>query len=87
MKLTSNRELHDYLLALSTKLTSRGDQKLSRVVTAARRHAAGMSTEFLGESRIALRQVAKGKLGILDEEELAEVLEILNQLDSAFDER
>jgi hypothetical protein len=46
-----------------------------------------MSTEFLGESRIVLREVAKDKSGILDEAEHAELLVILNQIDSAFDKR
>ena len=87
MKLTSNRELYDYLLALSAKVTSRGDSELGQKIAAASRHAAGMSTEFLGESRIALRGVARDKSGILNEAEHAELLEILRQLDSAFDKR
>ena len=87
MKLTSNRELYDYLLALSAKVTSRGDSELGQKIAAASRHAAGMSTEFLGESRIALREVAKDKSGILTHAEYTELSAVLKQIDSAFSDR
>ncbi len=83
----SKRELYEYLLTLSAKLTDRGAENLSQAVVTASRHAAGMSTEFLGESRIALREVAKDKSGILTPAECVELSAVLKQIDSAFSNR
>jgi len=85
MKLANNRELYEYLLSLSTTLQSRGGDALSQIVSAASRHAAGMSTEFLGESRIALRQVAQDTGGILSPAEQGDLCDVLEQLDQALD--
>ena len=87
MGLKSKQELYEYLLTLSAKLTGRGAEKLGRAVITASRHAAGMSTEFLGESRIALREVAKDKSGILTHAEYTELSAVLKQIDSAFSDR
>ena len=87
MKLVDNRQLYEYLLSLSNTLTRSGAESLSLAVTTAARYAAGMSTEFLGESRIALRKVAQDRSAILNEAERAELLAILQQLDFAFDKR
>jgi len=46
-----------------------------------------MSTEFLGESRIALQEVTKAKGSVLDKAEHAELSEILKQIDSAVSRR
>src|ERR1051326_4014355 len=40
---TANRELYEYLLALASKLKSRGSEHLSQTLMQASRHAAGMS--------------------------------------------
>jgi hypothetical protein len=40
----NNRELYEYLVALSSRLASHGLDDLSKDVVAASRHAAGMST-------------------------------------------
>ena len=87
MKLANNRELYDYLLSLHKKLTERGAEILGKEVATASRYAAGMSTEFLGESRIILRKVAQDRSPILNEAERTELLAILQQLDAAFDRR
>jgi hypothetical protein len=86
MKLASNRELYEYLLSLSSILKSRGSEELSHLVREASRFAAGMSTEFLGESRIALRQVVNDA-DILRQEEQADLLDVIDQLDIALDRR
>jgi len=86
-KLSSNRHLYDYLLSLSAELNTRGSGELSAVAGAASQHAWGMSTEFLGESRIALRRVLREEAGILSENERVDLLNVLQQLDSALDKR
>lgn len=56
MRLSDNHQLYDYLVAMSIKLNNRGAVELSRDVAAASRLVATIpDTEFLGESRIALR--------------------------------
>jgi hypothetical protein len=87
MKLSSNRQLYDFLVSLSTALGNRGNRDLSAVATAASRFASGMSTEFLGESRIALRRVLREEAGTLNDNERADLQDVLRQLDSAFDDR
>jgi hypothetical protein len=85
--LSNNRELFEYLLYLAAELEKRSVNELSEVVTFASKHASGMSTEFLGESRIALRRVLKEGDGILTVQERADVSDVLKQLDQALDHR
>ena len=87
MKLTSNKELYDYLLTFSSTLKSRKRERLSQLLTSASGHAAGMSTEFLGESRIALREVSREQDSALTREEQGQVLEVPAQLDATLDRR
>jgi len=87
MTLADNRRLYEYLLTLASKLKSQGREDLGQIVVSASRQAAGLSTEFLGESRIALREVAREQAGALTEEEARELTEVLQQLDAALDRR
>jgi hypothetical protein len=85
MKLQSNRDLYQYLLVLSEQLKSRGSEELSAMVVSATRLAGDIPiTEFLGESRIALRRVKKEAGSLLNEEERLELKEVLKQLDASF---
>jgi hypothetical protein len=84
MSLDNNRQLYDYLAAMGAKLNARGAVELSRAVLAASRMAATIpDTEFLGESRIALRRV-ENEQTVLTEDERLELLGVLRQLDEAF---
>ena len=85
--LSNNQELYDYLLLLSSQLKQRDLQELSEVVLFASRQASGMSTEFLGESRIALRQVLQKGAKVLTEQERECIKDVLKQLDTALDKR
>lgn len=85
--LSNNKELYAYLLSLAAVLEKRGSSELSETVTHASRHASGMSTEFLGESRIALRRVSKETGDVLDLSEHNDLSEVLRQLDAALDKR
>ena len=86
-QLSNNKELYDYLVDLSATLRKRGAESLASIVYAASRHAVGLSTEFLGESRIALRKVSDSDQSVLSETERAEITDVLNQLSSALDRR
>jgi hypothetical protein len=87
MRLEDNQQLYDYLAAIGATLNARGAVELSRLVLAARRAAAGIPiTEFLGESRIALRRV-EDEQNVLTEGERLELLDVLRQLDEAFSRR
>lgn len=84
MRLENNRQLYEYLAAIGAMLDTRGAVELSHVVLAASRMAAGIPvTEFLGESRIALRRV-ENEENVLTESEHLELLAVLRQLDEAF---
>ena len=86
--LASNAELYEYLTTLSKTLEERGSKKLANVVLHASQTAAGnMITEFLGESRIALRQVVKDSRRTLTKEERDKVKAVLRQLEDVFEKR
>jgi hypothetical protein len=85
--LSNNAELYQYLLHLSAILQERDAKQLGEAVVHASKCSAGMSTEFLGESRIALRQVLKKGAGLLTTQERDDVKDVLRQLDKALDER
>jgi len=86
-QLKSNSELYQYLVRLISRLRTRGAAELADSVEFASRQASGISTEFLGESRIALRKLLEKEHGILTETERKEASEILRQLDAALDGR
>jgi hypothetical protein len=86
-KFANNQELSEYLVSLSSDLKGRGAEQLSKVVDFARGQAVGMSTEFLGESRVALRRVLEEENGILKDQERDKLLDALRQLDEALDRR
>lgn len=81
---SNNRELYDYLIFLISALKERGAKALSEAVTFASGQASSMSTEFLGESRIALRQVLKEENGVLLQQERDDLLQVVKQLDDVF---
>lgn len=85
--LLSNEQLYDYLRSLSSDLGKRGLRELSDSLLSATRQASGISTEFLGESRIALRHVLKRERGGLTDQERGDIQSILKQLDAALDKR
>jgi hypothetical protein len=86
-RLENNRQLYDYLAAIGATLNTRGAVDLGHIVLAASRTAAGMPvTEFLGESRIALRRV-ENEQNVLTERERLELIDVLRHLDEAFNRR
>ena len=85
--LSDNADLYRFLLEIEHTLRRGGSDKLAEAVKTASRHAAGMSTEFLGESRIALREVFKAGVNALGEKDLSNVADVLRQLDEALERR
>jgi hypothetical protein len=87
MRLRNNEQLYDYLVAMSATLKNRGAAELSRGVVAASKIVATIPvTEFLGESRIALRKVENEET-VLTDEERSDLRDVLRQLDEAFTRR
>ena len=85
--LASNKDLYAYLVALSTKLKDREAKSLAAIVHSASRQAAGLSNEFLGESRIALRKVYDSDEAGLSGTERVEMAKVLETLTAALDRR
>jgi len=86
--LSDNQDLYKYLLFLASVLKQRGATALSEIVQFASRQASTFpATEFLGESRIALRRVLDEEKGILNNEERTDLCDVLKQLDNAFKRR
>jgi hypothetical protein len=85
--LSTNSDLYQYLLQLAGDLRKLGSTDLADIVTTASNQASGMTTEFLGESRIALRQVRRRGRSILSEQACADLVDVLKQLDAALDKR
>jgi flagellar biosynthesis chaperone FliJ len=83
MYLGSNQELYDYLLRLAQELQDHGAKELGEMVAGASRHAAGLSTEFLGESRIALQHIILEGKNALTATQRADVEDVLQQLTAA----
>lgn len=87
MELQSKRELYEYMVGLAKILDARSASDLSALVLAASRHAATFpTTEFLGEARLALRQV-QSREGLLSDSERTDLFDVLSQLDRAFEKR
>jgi hypothetical protein len=85
MQLNSNKELYDFLVHLAQDLKGRGASELSELAAFASRQSTGMSTEFLGECRIALRRIVQEEKGALTASERADVEGVLQQLAVAID--
>ena len=86
--LSNNQDLYEYLLFLDSLLKQRGAMALSEIVQFASMQASTFPvTEFLGESRIALRRVLDEENGILNKQERTDLHDVLKQLNSAFNKR
>ncbi len=85
--LSSNSDLYEYLHQLEANLRKHGATDLADAVGFAGRQASSTSTEFLGESRIALRRVSsRGRIALTGLER-SELDDVLRQLDAALDRR
>jgi hypothetical protein len=85
--LSSNAELYTYLLSLKTMLEGNGAFDLASIAEFASRHARGMITEFIGEARIALREIYSSNRNGLTDVEKAFLHDVIAQLDATFDRR
>lgn len=85
--LFSNKDLYEYLQFLSSILEKREATSLNTAITFALAQASSSSTEFIGESRIALQRVVNEEKQILSDQERGDLLGVLKQLDNALDRR
>lgn len=81
--MSSNRDLYEYLSSLSLTLKSRGLRELSDSLDFAMGQASSSSTEFLGESRIALQRILNEEHGALTGEERVTLAGVLEQIEKA----
>jgi hypothetical protein len=79
--LTSNSELHRYLLQLADILAKRSMPVAADSVRRAATQSTGLSTEFLGESRIALVNALEAGEESLTDEERNHLIAVIAQLD------
>lgn len=82
-----NTDLYAYLGRLQQTLEDRGSRDLAEVVRRALQFASGMSAEFLGESRIALRTVSQARNNPLDQSERQVLAQAILELDVALDRK
>ena len=83
MRLSNNTDLYHDLLVLGDLLAEKGSQKLAERVRLAARQGTGLSTEFLGESRNALKHVLDAENGILLAHERDELSSVIGQVEIA----
>jgi hypothetical protein len=81
--LASNTDLYNYLRSLANLLTERGSAELAESIRFAASQGTGLTTEFLGESRIALQRVLDSDVGALQLQERDELRGVIGQVEAA----
>jgi hypothetical protein len=78
------KELYEFLLKTSSELKTQGATELAGIVEVASSFASGvrigLTTEFVGESRIALSRVLKGGADLLSPQKRSDIDDVLHQL-------
>lgn len=87
MYFSSNEDLYKYLLYLISILNERGRGDLGEKIDFARKQAASSATEFLGESRIALKEVLQKSEKSLNEQEKDDLASAIVQISDALGRR
>jgi hypothetical protein len=83
IRLNNNQALYDYLLHLAAECEAHGATRAREILTQAIGCAAGMSTEFLGESKIALQRILREEENALTAAHRADVGDVLQQITAA----
>ena len=78
--LANNAELHQYLQQTADSLAALGRHAAAKQLRRAAAQAAGLSTEFLGESRNALAEVLRSEGSAMPPAERDRLIAIINQL-------
>ena len=81
--LASNTELHAYLLQTAEALTRLGQNEAAKKVRSAADQGTGLSTEFLGESRIALADALRSASSAMSPADRHRLTAVISQLDRA----
>jgi hypothetical protein len=82
-KLENNTDLYEYLRSLADLLKGGSAAPLVEYLDAAARQATSLSTEFLGESQIALKKVLDTENGALTNTEREELRSVIKQIEFA----
>jgi hypothetical protein len=82
-KLENNTDLYEYLRSLADLLKGRSAAPLVEYLDTAARQATSLSTEFLGESQIALKKVLDTENGALTNTEREELRSVIKQIEFA----
>jgi hypothetical protein len=85
MYFSSNEDLYKYLLYLISILNERDRGDLSEIIEFASTQAESSAAEFLGESRIALKEVLLKSGSILNEKEKIDLTGALAQIRNALE--
>jgi len=80
IKLSNNTQLYHYLLSLAKRLEGTAAAPLEPQLRFAASQGTSLSTEFLGESLIALRMVLKEEGGVLESNERDDLLSVIRQV-------
>jgi hypothetical protein len=83
--LSSNTELHSYLLRTAEELQRIGLNEQAESIRNAAAQGMGLSTEFLGESRIALAEALRAAGHAMPSMDRARLIAVLRQLDQTLD--
>lgn len=87
-KLSSNQELYEYLLFLSSVLKQRGSKQLDEIVGFAIGFASTFPpAEFIYESRLALERILEQENGVLTDQERKDARRVFKQLNKACKKR
>jgi hypothetical protein len=80
MKLKNNSALYAYLISLSDRLSGTEYSDLVKDLRSAASQSAGLSTEFLGESLIALQRVLESEERVLNAAERDDLKSVIQQV-------
>jgi hypothetical protein len=83
-RLSSNADLLRYLVELAGSFENAGLQMEAEEIRLATSLAAGMSTEFLGESLLAMRKVRRAAHAALNKSQVHDFDRVAAQLEFAF---
>jgi hypothetical protein len=87
MYFSKNEDLYNYLLSLISILKERDRDDLGKQIEFATKQASSSSAEFLGESRIAMKEVLLKTDSSLNQKEKSDLIGALTQIGNVLDKR
>jgi hypothetical protein len=84
MILSSNADLYEFLLLLANLMETQSHHQSAGKLGFAANQASGLSTEFLGEELLALKQTSEEIGDKMEEQQRNDLADAIRQLESAF---